>query len=75
MVEKAQAGDTGLMGNIGRALDPFVDTAFEKEQKAVLQQMNSSAMQLIQEQQRTREAQARASQARQVLMQSYMQVI
>jgi hypothetical protein len=75
VVEKAQAGDTGFMGNIGRALDPFVDTAFEKEQKAVLQQMNSPAMQLIQEQQRTREAQARASQARQVLMQSYMQVI
>ncbi len=75
MVEKAQAGDTGLMGNIGRALDPFVDTAFEKEQKAALQQMNSPAMQLIQEQQRTREAQARASQAQQVLMQSYMQVI
>jgi len=74
-VEKAQQGDTGFMGNIGRALDPFVDTAFEKEQKAVMQQMNSPAMQQIREQERTREAQARAQQAQQVLLQSYMQVI
>jgi hypothetical protein len=74
-VEKAQQGDTGLIGNIGRALDPFVDTAFEKEQKAALQQMNSPAMQMIQEQERTRQAEARAQQAQQVLMQSYLRVI
>ena len=74
-VEKAQMGDTGFMGGIGRALDPLIETDFEKEQKAVLQQMNSPAMRAIQEQQRTRDAQARADQAQQVLMQSYMQVI
>jgi len=74
-VEKAQQGDTGFIGNIGRALDPFVDSAFEKEQKAVMQQMNSPAMRQIQEQERTRAAQARAQQAQQLLMQSYLQVI
>ena len=74
-VEKAQMGDTGFMGGIGRALDPLIETDFEKEQKAVLQQMNSPAMRAIQEQQRTRDAQARADQAQQVLMQSYMRVI
>ncbi|MCE2837099.1 MAG: hypothetical protein LW834_09060 [Cyanobium sp. 49614_E6] len=74
-VEKAQQGDTGLMGSIGRALDPLIDTPFEAEQKAVLQQMNSPAMKAIQEQERTRQAQARAQQSQQLLMQSYMQVI
>jgi hypothetical protein len=75
LVEKSQAGDTGFMGGIGQALDPFVDTAFEKEQKAVMQQMNSPAMQEIKQQERTRMEQARAQQAQQLLMQSYMQVV
>ena len=75
LVEKSQAGDTGFMGSIGQALDPFVDTAFEKEQKAVMQQMNSPAMREIKQQERTRMEQARAQQAQQLLMQSYMQVV
>ena len=72
LVEKAQGGDTGFMGSIGRALDPFVDTAFEKEQKAVLQQMNSPAMQAIRQQERTRQEIARADQAQALLMQAYL---
>jgi hypothetical protein len=75
LVEKSQAGDTGFMGGIGQALDPFVDTAFEKEQKAVMQQMNSPAMRVIQDQEKLREAKARAQQTQQLLMQSYMQVV
>ena len=74
-VEKAQQGDTGFMGSIGRAMDPLIDPPFEVEQKAVLQQMHSPAMKAIQEQERFRQAQARAQQAQQLLMQSYMQVI
>jgi hypothetical protein len=73
MVEKAQAGDTGLMGNIGRALDPFVDTAFEKEQKAVLQQMNSPAMQAIALQEETRRMEARSAQNQQIFAQAALQ--
>ena len=53
----------------------FVDTAFEKEQKAVMQQMNSPAMRVIQDQEKLREAKARAQQTEQLLMQSYMQVV
>ena len=75
LVEKSQAGDTGFMGSIGQALDPFVDTAFEKEQKAVMQQMNSPAMRVIQDQEKLREAKARAQQTEHLLMQSYMQVV
>ena len=74
-VEKAQMGDGGFIGSIGRALDPFVDTAFEKEQKAVMQQMNSPAMQEIRQQERTRMEQARAQQAQDLLMQAYMRVV
>lgn len=70
--EKAQMGDTGFMGGIGRAIDPLIDTPFEKEQKQVLQQMYSPAMLAIKEQERTREARARADMAYQALMQSYM---
>lgn len=71
-VEKAQMGDTGPMGSIGRMLDPLIDTPFENEQKAILQQMNSPAMLAIKEQERTREAKARADMAYQALMQSYV---
>ena len=74
-VEKAQQGDTGFMGSIGRAMDPLIESPFETEQKAVLQQMHSPAMKAIQEQERFRQAQARAQQAQQLLMQSYLQVI
>jgi len=71
-VEKAQEGDTGFMGSIGRALDPLIETDFEKEQKAVLQQMNSPAMQAIRQQERTRQEIARADQAQALLMQAYL---
>jgi len=71
-VEKAQMGDTGFMGGIGRALDPLIETDFEKEQKAVLQQMNSPAMQAIRQQERTRQEIARADQAEALLMQAYL---
>jgi hypothetical protein len=70
-VEKAQQGDTSFMGGIGRALDPLIDTPFEKEQKAVLQQMNSPAMQAIRQQERARQEQVRADQMEALLMQSY----
>jgi hypothetical protein len=73
LVEKAQAGDTGWAGGIGRALDPFIDTAFEKQQQAALQQMNSPAMRMIRDQENARIAQARADQTHALLMQSYLQ--
>jgi hypothetical protein len=75
LVEKGQAGDTGWAGGIGRALDPFVDTAFEKQQTAALQQMNSPAMRMIRDQETARVEQARADQAHAVLMQAYLQQI
>ncbi len=73
LVEKGQAGDTGWIGGIGRALDPFIDTAFEKEQKAALQQMNSPAMREIALQQQTRQMAAANQQRQQVLMQAALQ--
>jgi hypothetical protein len=72
-VEKAQQGDTGLMGMVGRAIDPFVDTAFEKEQAATLQQMNSPAMQQIRAQEQARISRARADQTQAALNQLYAQ--
>lgn len=75
LVEKAQAGDTGWAGGIGRALDPFIDTAFEKQQTAALQQMNSPAMRLIRDQENARLERARADQAQAVLMQAYLQEV
>jgi hypothetical protein len=72
-VEKAQQGDTGLMGMVGRAMDPFVDTAFEKEQAATLQQMNSPAMQQIRAQEQARLSRARADQTQAALNQLYAQ--
>lgn len=71
-VEKAQQGDTGFMGGIGRALDPFIDTAYEKEQKAVQQQLNSPAMQAVRQQERARQERVRADQMEALLMQSYL---
>lgn len=70
-VESAQQGNGGIIGGIGRALDPLIDTPFEKEQKAVMQQMNSPAMQAIRQQERARQEQARADQMEALLMQSY----
>jgi hypothetical protein len=70
--EKAQQGDTGLLGNIGRAVDPFIDTAYEREQKVVQQQLNSPAMQAIQQQERARLERARADQTSALLMQAYL---
>lgn len=75
LVEKGQTGDRSVFGAIGRALDPVIDTAFEKEQKAALQQMNSPAMQEIRAQERARMERARALQAEQMLMQASMRVI
>jgi hypothetical protein len=72
-VEKAQQGDTGFMGTIGRVMDPFVDTAFEKEQAATLQQMNSPAMQQIKAQEAARRYQAQADQNRAMINQLYAQ--
>jgi len=71
-VEKAQMGDTGLMGGIGRALDPLIETDFEKEQKAVQQQLNSPAMQAVRQQERARQERVRADQMEALLMQSYL---
>jgi hypothetical protein len=73
LAEKGQQGDTGFMGNIGRALDPFIDTTYEREQKAVMQQMNSPAMRAIAQQEETRRLQAANQQREQVLMQAAMQ--
>ena len=71
-VEKAQMGDSSFVGGIGRALDPFIDTDYEKEQKAVMQQMNSPAMQAVRQQERARQERARAEQMEALLMQSYL---
>jgi hypothetical protein len=69
-VEKAQMGDTSFVGGIGRALDPLIDTSFEKEQKAVMQEMNSPAMQAIRQQEYLRNEQARIDQRHSLLMQA-----
>jgi len=34
LAEQSQKGTGGLIGGIGAALDPFIDTQFEREQKA-----------------------------------------
>ena len=72
LAEQGQMGNTGLLGDLGRAVDPFIDTSFEREQKAVQQQLNSPAMQAIRQQETARQEQARADQMRAVLMQSYL---
>ena len=72
LAEQAQKGDTGLLGGLGRVLDPVIDTSFEREQKAVQQQLNSPAMQAIRQQERARQERARADQMEALLMQSYV---
>lgn len=71
-VDAAQSGDTGLMGQIGRTLDPVIDTDYERQQRQITREMNSPAMKAVQLQQQRREAQARADQARALLLQSYL---
>lgn len=72
LAEQAQKGDTGLLGSLGRVLDPVIDTSFEREQKAVQQQLNSPAMQAVRQQERARQERARADQMEALLMQSYV---
>lgn len=71
-VDAAQGGDTGVMGQIGRTLDPVIDTDYERQQREIMREMNSPAMKAVQLQQQRREAQARADQARSALLQSYL---
>ena len=71
-VDAAQGGDTGLMGQIGRTLDPVIDSEYERQQRQVMRDMNSPAMKAIELQQQRREAQARADRAQALLMQSYL---
>lgn len=72
-VEKAQMGDTGPMGSIGRGLDAFIDTPFEKEQKALLQQMNSPAMQAVRMQEETRRLREESARRQMVFEQAALQ--
>jgi len=70
-VNRAQGGDTGLMGQIGRGLDPLFDTQSERMGREAIQQMNSPAMVAIRQQQEQRESAQRAQMAHNLLMQSY----
>lgn len=72
-VEKAQAGDSGTMGAVGRGLDAFIDTPFEKEQKAILQQMNSPAMQAVRMQEETRRLREESARRQMVFEQAALQ--
>jgi hypothetical protein len=72
-VNRAQSGDTGIGGAIGRALDPLIDTQMERDSMATLQQLNSPAMAAVAQQQRVREAERRSQMAHDLLMQSYAQ--
>lgn len=72
LVEASQAGAGGPLDGIGRALDPLIDTPFEVEQRQVMQQMNSPAMQAIKRQEAARAAKARADQAEAMVLQYYL---
>jgi hypothetical protein len=70
-VDAAEAGDGGLMGAIGNALDPILDSTFEKEQKDLLRMDNSPVMARIRDEQKLREAKARQAQTEQLLYSIY----
>jgi len=72
LAEESQKGTGGLIGGLGAALDPFIDTSFEREQKAVQQQMNSPAVRAIQQQEALRREQARTEQVQALYLQSLM---
>lgn len=69
-VDAAQGGDTGVIGQIGKSLDPMIDTATERQQREVMREINSPANQLIRRQQEERQARARADMATQLYLQS-----
>ena len=72
LVGAAKGGDTGLGGQVGRFLDPFIDTESEKQERVMYQQMNSPAM-LAAMQQRDMERLKLANEQRQsMLMQAYL---
>ena len=71
-VDAAQAGDNGVVGAIGRALDPLIDSQIEKEQKQLLRMESSPLMQKIRAQEDARKEEARANQMEQILLQSYL---
>lgn len=72
-VNAAQGGDTGVMGAVGRALDPMINSAAEREAQVAMQQLNSPAMAAIRQQQERRELERRYALSHDLLMQSYLQ--
>ena len=69
-VDAAKSGDTGVIGQLGKSLDPMIDTATERQQREVMREINSPANQLIRQQQEERQARARADMATQLYLQS-----
>lgn len=70
-VDAAQGGDRGLVGMIGNALDPILDSTYEKEQKEFLRMENSPIMVRLRDEQRKREMDLRHQQTQQILLQAY----
>lgn len=71
-VDAAAGGDTGVVGMIGRALDPIIDSSYEKEQKELIRMENSPIMQKIRDQEELRKQEARTAQVESLLLQSYL---
>lgn len=58
-VNSAQGGEGGLIGAIGNALDPIIQTPYEREQQRVMQELNSPAMRQLKAEEDRRKAEAR----------------
>jgi hypothetical protein len=69
-VDAHQGGDTGPLGLIGGALDPFITDSYEREQQAMMRELNSPAMQQLKAEEERRKAKARADAMFGLLVQS-----
>jgi len=71
-VDAANAGDTGLVGSIGNALDPLLDSQREVDERQLRAQLNSPIVKQMKEDERQQRHQQMMDQMQMALMQSYL---
>lgn len=71
-VDAANGGDTGLVGGIGRALDPLLDSQREVEERQLRAQLNSPLVRQLKEDERQQRHQQMMDAMQQQLLQSIL---
>lgn len=71
-VDAANAGDTGLVGSIGNALDPLLDSQREVDERQLRAQLNSPIVKQMKEDERQQRHQQMMDEMQMALMQSYL---